>query len=387
MSILELEVASLAAGGDGVARDETGRVTFVPRAAPGDRVRVRLVQQTKSFARGELVDVLVAGVARVAPPCPHFVAGCGGCQWQHVARAEQLAAKQTIVTGALRKLDGLTVHSIVAPSPALGWRRRARFHVGSGVGLYRLGTHAIVPIDHCPQLEPALDAAYAAVAAASPPAGELALLLGHQGHVAVATTRPWKRAERLIGTAGIRGLQCGDEIHGDPVLEVEPGLWGGVWDFAQASAAGNAELIRLARGALPAANGGALLELYAGAGNLTRGLVADGWRVIASDLAAPSRPIEGAQFLAAPAAEVFVQATGPFDAIVLDPPRTGAADAIDGIVALAPRTIVYVSCDPATLARDAMRLAAAGYRATDAWPIDLMPETAHVEVVMRLEKA
>ena len=381
---LELDVASLAAGGDGVARDANGRVTFVPRTAPGDRVRVRLVKQTSSFARGELVEVVTPSPSRVDPPCPHFVAGCGGCQWQHVERGAQLVAKQAVVVGALRKLEGLTVHGIVNPAPALGWRRRARFHViASTVGLYREGTHAVVAIDRCPQLDPALDAAYAAVVAASPPAGELALLVGHQGHVTVGTTKPWNSAERLIGVAGIVGLQCGTAAHGEPVIEVEPGLWGGPHDFAQASAAGNRALIGLARDAL-GTDRGALLELYAGAGNLTRALVADGWRVTASDAIAPARTPDGAAYVVATAADALARAAGPFDAIVLDPPRTGAADAIDGIARHAPRTIVYVSCDPATLARDAERLVAAGYRATDAWPVDLMPQTAHVEVVLRL---
>ena len=380
---LELDVTALAAGGDGVARDANGRVTFVPRAAPGDRVRVRLVKQTSSFARAELVEVVTPSLSRVEPPCPHFVAGCGGCQWQHVARAEQRAAKQALVAGALRKLEGLVIHPIADPAPALGWRRRARFHVVAGTaGLYREGTHDVVAIDRCPQLEGPLDAAYAAVIAASPPAGELSLVLGHQGHVAVGTTKPWKSAERMLGVAGIVGLQCGSTLHGDPMIEVEPGLWGGPNDFAQASAAGNAELIRLARGAL-GTSGGAVLELYAGAGNLTRALVADGWRVTASDAVAPARPPAGAEYLVGTAADALARAHGPFDAIVLDPPRTGAADAIDGILRHAPATIIYVSCDPATLARDALRLAAAAYRATDAWPIDLMPQTAHVEIVLR----
>ena len=383
--IVELEIASLAAGGDGVARDATGRVTFVPRTAPGDRVRARIVQQTKTFARGELIELLAAQASRVEPPCSHFLEGCGGCQWLHVGRTEQLVAKQAIAAGALRKLEGLVVHPIATPAPALGWRRRARFHVGGGaVGLYQLGTHRIVRIDHCPQLEPALDAVLAKIASATPPAGELALLLGYAGDIAVGTTRPWRGAERLVGTARIRGLTCGNEIHGDPVIEVEPGLWGGPWDFAQSSADGNRAVIDLARVAT-GPGPGTLLELYVGAGNLTRGLVADGWTVTASDVTRPARPI-GATYLEGAAGDVVQRVGGPIDAIVLDPPRTGAAEAIDGIVRLAPRVITYVSCDQATLARDAARLVLAGYRATDAWPIDLMPQTSHVEIVLRLER-
>lgn len=384
--ILDLEITSLAAGGDGVGRDAGGRVTFVPRTAPGDRVRARIVKQTKTFARAELVEVLAPSAARVEPPCPHFTEGCGGCDWMHVARAEQLAAKQAIVAGALRKLAGLAVHPIADPAPPLGWRRRARFHVGGdAVGLYQLGTNRIVPIDRCPQLDPRLGAAYEKTAALTPPAGELALLVGHQGDIALATTRPWRLALGLVESDWLSGVVSAGVTVGEPVIEVEPGLWGSPWDFAQASAAGNAELIaRVAEALGPGP--GSLLELYAGNGNLTRGLVAAGWTVQATDGVAPPKP-PTPDYLAGEVTEVLEKLRGPYDAVVLDPPRAGAADAIDHIVRFAPRTIVYVSCDPATLARDAEKLGAAGYVATDAWPVDLMPQTSHVEVVLRFTAA
>ncbi|MEJ7597151.1 MAG: TRAM domain-containing protein, partial [Kofleriaceae bacterium] len=162
---VEVTITSLAAGGDGVARDEAGRVTFVPRSAPGDRVRARLVQASSSFARGALAEILTPAASRVLPPCKHFLEGCGGCAWQHVARAEQLLAKQTIVAGALRKLEGLVVHDIADPAPPYGWRRRARFHVAGGkLGLFVLDSHQVLPLDQCPQLEPALDEARALIA-------------------------------------------------------------------------------------------------------------------------------------------------------------------------------------------------------------------------------
>ncbi|HEY1815647.1 MAG TPA: TRAM domain-containing protein [Kofleriaceae bacterium] len=375
-------VTALAAGGDGVARDEAGRVTFVPRTAPGDRVRVRLVKQTASFGRAELIDVIERSPIRVQPPCEAFVRGCGGCAWQHVARAAQLEAKQAIVAGALRNLAGLTIEPIADPCSPLGWRRRARFHVAGGkLGLYAYGSTDVVPLAACPQLEPELDAAVQLIAGRTPPDGELAVVRGTAG-IVVGVERPWKGAVALIGKAGIVGVIAGSERHGETAIEIEPGLVGGPWDFQQASAAGNAALIALARAAL-GQGPGELVELYAGAGNLTRGFVADGWTVTASDVARPAKPIERATFRAG-AADRVLAATARADAIVLDPPRTGAAEAIDGIVKLQPRTVVYVSCDPATLARDAARLVTAGYRAERAWPIDLMPQTAHVEVVLQL---
>ena len=378
MSTVELAITALAAGGDGVGRDPNGRVTFVPRAAIGDRVRARIVKQTKSFARADLMEVIEPGATRVAPPCAHFREGCGGCQWQHVARAAQLEAKQTLVANALRGLAGVHIEPIADPCPPLGWRRRARFHVmGGKVGLFALASHRVLPIASCPQLEPELDAALHAVAAASPPDGELALVRGQGGAIAVGIAKPWRGAAALVGRAGIAGVTSGDDKYGNPVVEIDPGVRGGPWDFAQASAAGNAALVEQSRAALGKGPGRAL-ELYAGAGNLTRAFRADGWDVVATDVVAH----DGIE--AGTAEEILARVQGPFDAIVLDPPRTGALEAIEGILRHAPATIVYISCDPATLARDAQKLVEAGYRAERAWPVDLMPQTSHVEVVLRL---
>jgi 23S rRNA (uracil1939-C5)-methyltransferase len=384
---IELEITGLAAGGDGVGRDPQGRVTFVPRAAPGDRVRATIVKETASFARAELVEVAVASGSRVVPRCEYFLAGCGGCQWQHVARDAQLAAKQAIVVNALRNIAGLEIESIAAPAPELGWRRRARFHVlGGKVGLYANASKRIIPIAHCPQLEPALDAALGVVAGSTPPDGELAFVRGYHGEIVVGAERAWRGARALVGKAGIAGVVAGNDAIGKTIVEIEPNLYGGPWDFAQASDDGNRALVERARAAL-GTGPGRLLELYAGAGNFTRGFIADGWDVVATDAARPARSIEGARFEAGAVEWVLGKLDGPFDAIALDPPRTGAAEAIDGVVKHAPKMIVYVSCDPATLARDLARLVTAGYRAERAWPLDIMPQTAHVEVVVRLSKS
>jgi 23S rRNA (uracil1939-C5)-methyltransferase len=385
-SELTVEVTSLAAGGDGVARDDNGRVTFVPRTAPGDLVRATLVKQTKSFARGEVVEVVRPSTIRVAPPCEYFVAGCGGCQWQHVERAGQLAAKHAIVTAALRKLPGLVVDDVLDPAPPYGWRRRARFHVHGGkVGLYHYGSRDLIPLARCPQLEPELDAALRVIVPLTPPDGELALVRGHRGEIVVAVEHAWRGAAKLVGRAQIVGVIAGNDKYGETVIEIEPGLAGGPWDFAQASAAGNATLVATVRNALGKPSGH-LLELHAGAGNFTRAFIADGWNVIATDVVAPAKPLEGARFELGAAEAVLARSAGPFDAIVLDPPRTGALEAMAGIAKHAPRVVVYISCDPATLARDALRLVEAGYRAERAWPVDLMPQTSHVEVVLRLTR-
>jgi 23S rRNA (uracil1939-C5)-methyltransferase len=347
-----IEITALAAGGDGVGRDEGGRVTFVPRTAVGDRVEVRLVEEKKKFARGEVVRVVEPSRDRVSPPCPHFIEGCGGCQWQHITREAQLAAKQAIVEGALRKVD-VKIEPIADPAPPYGWRRRARFHVEGGVqGLYVLDSNRLLAIDRCPQLEPALDDARRGLTPMQLPVdGELHIARSKAGKVAV----------------------------GDQELEIEPGLVIRARDFAQASTAGNAKLVELVRAAVGTGTG-KLLELYAGAGNFTRFFVEDGWDVMATDIFEPLKPPP--RFQIGPASKVLERVKGPVEVIVLDPPRTGAAEAVPGIIKQRPSKIVYISCDPSTLARDAEALVAAGYRVERASPVDLMPQTSHVEVVM-----
>ena len=385
---IALDITTLAAGGDGLGRDAEGRVTFVPYTAPGDRIRARLVAERAAWARGELVEVVVPSPSRVAPPCPLFAArACGGCQWQHVERAAQLAAKYAIVAGALRHAiaRGLELQPILDAAPAYGWRRRARLHArGGALGFFAPRSHAIADQGGvgCVQLEPRLRDAVAAVRAAGPPDGEVDVALGEGGAVVVATRAPWPAGAALVGAAGIVGVETGDAAYGTIEIELEPGLWARAGDFAQASAAGNAALIGEAMAAL-GPGPGRLLELYAGGGNLTRAARAAGWDVTAADVVAPRRPIDGVRWLTGSAADALAQLQGErFDAILLDPPRTGAAEITH---ALAARRIVYVSCDPATLGRDLDALAAAGAIARRARPIDLMPQTSHVEVVVAIE--
>src|SRR5690606_11080758 len=132
-----------------------GRVTFVARSAPGERVLARVIEVQRSFARAELVEIRSPSEAWVEAPCDLFVAGtCGGCQWLHVARDVQIASKQALVESALRRAvaRGLAVHPVAAPTPALGWRRRARLHWTSPdetgpaiLGYYAPGSHAVTP--------------------------------------------------------------------------------------------------------------------------------------------------------------------------------------------------------------------------------------------------
>jgi 23S rRNA (uracil1939-C5)-methyltransferase len=411
-SVLELTVDSLAAGGDAVGRADDGRVVFVAGAAPGERVRVRVVEQHKQFARAGLVDVLAPSPDRVEAPCPLFRDhSCGGCAWQHVAYPAQAAAKAANVASALRRqvADGMVIEPIAAPVEPYRWRRRARLHwVRPGgtdaalVGLFAPRSHRITVVEACPQVEPALEAALEPIHRVLAPGlfqkGEIDLLCDPAGQVQVAVRGPCRArsAEALVGEGVICGVIVGRQVFGAAALEIEPGQWAQADRFAQPSRAGNQALVAAVDRATRPREGARILELFAGSGNLTRVLV-DG---AASVLAVDSRP--GRQLargnlrwrvgaveeivadLVGRGARGAIGERAELDLVVLDPPREGARPLIDPLAALGAPRIVYVSCDPATLARDLDRLGGHGYRATRAQPIDLMPQTSHVEVVVSL---
>jgi 23S rRNA (uracil1939-C5)-methyltransferase len=300
-----------------------------------------------------------------------------------VARDAQLEAKQAIAAGALRKLvaRGLELRPPLAPVPPLRWRRRARLHWADGVlGFHAPRSHRLTDIASCLQLDERLDAALAAIRAAVRfgGAGDVHLLLGHRGDVHVVFSAPVDGAEALIGQAGITGA---------PAIEIEDGLLARADEFAQATAAGNAALIaEVIREVAPRA-GLRVLELFAGAGNFTRHLVAAGAEVVANDVVTPvPRP---PRFIAGPAERAVARLHAErFDALLLDPPRTGAREALAAVAAMPapPPRVIYVSCDVATLARDLELLAAAGWAPRHAQVLDLMPQTAHLEVVAVMEQ-
>jgi 23S rRNA (uracil1939-C5)-methyltransferase len=437
---VELSIESLAAGGDGVAHTETGKVVFVPRTVPGDRVRAELTGERTSFARGRLLEVLESGPARREPGCPLFVDGrCGGCQWLHVELETQRAAKSEIVRGALRRAlaAGLELEPMDVAGPALGWRRRARLHwfrpkksERAIVGFTEPRSHRIAAVEACVQLAPELAAALAPIQRELAPGlhkkGEIDLLAGAEG-VLVGVRGPVNRRhlEALAADPAIAGVRGRGVVLGAAAVEIdrspqahpiggplvgeidrspkahrgggsrmgeldagdEAGTWARAGDFAQASEAGNRALLEAV--IEYAAKPQRVLELFAGQGNLTRALAPIAGEVVAVERRGGPRwrhpSVAWRRGEAAAVVAELAEAGEKFDLVVLDPPRRGAVDVIEPLLALRPDRIVYVSCDPATLARDVDALAAA-YRPMRGRPLDLMPQTSQVEVVIELAR-
>lgn len=384
MSGVELRIESLAAGGDGVAHLPDGRVVFVPFSAPGDRVRARVVESRARFARARIEELLEAGPTRTQPVCPAF-GSCGGCTWQHVDYAAQLDAKRAILCDAIRRIGGLGGPEVgpVLPSPVeYGYRGRTRVRVEKGrVGYLRRRSHALCAVSRCPVLVPALDRELHALATQPPDVeGEWELAFG-SGEVRVTPVGAPGRARVHLEAAGHR-------------IGVSSGV------FAQSNALLlDALVARVDAATRPRESGSALaIELYAGAGLLTVALAKRFDRLVAvegdpaavADLRANlAQAGQGRVDVRAEPVERALPALaglGP-DALVLDPPRSGLPrGSVDALVAVGARRIVYLSCDPATLARDLAAICAQGYRLRAVEGIDLFPQTAHVEALASLDR-
>lgn len=374
----------LAAGGDGVGRAPDGRATFVPLAAPGDRLRVRVVRSHARYLRASLVDVIEPGASRVEPVCAVF-GRCGGCAWQHIRYHDQLEAKRDILADALTriaKLPGVPEPVGMCPSPAVyGYRSRARVLVdAAGVGFRQRRSRELCATERCPILVPQLEAALGALAR-SPrvPRGEWELAAGDAGEISI-----------LAPDGRQRGVERTWIRSGADAIGVSAGA------FSQANAALRTRLAEAVHEA--AGSGDVALELFAGSGFLTLGLARRFRRVVALESNPRAVRDLAGNLREADLSNVEIHATSVEDAsrraglaalrpdvVVVDPPRTGlprgVAEAIDAT------RLVYLSCEPATLARDLKALAARGFRLVHVEGFDLFPQTAHVEALAVVERA
>jgi len=401
-------VHGLATGGDAVGRQQggahDGRATFIPLAAPGDEVRARLLKEKARVAWAELVELRTASPLRVAPPCPYF-GTCGGCQWQHVSLQAQRAAKREFVERAL----GAAVDELVAPSDSgYGYRDRARLTVqGGAVGFRARRSHDVVDIERClllgDEASRALEAVRAQVAAL-PDGAEVDLQAGAEGvHVAVRSRAPLpaERASSVAAAwkehgAGIAGTivatgELPPSTYGAPDVDVAEAAGAPLripaGGFAQVGRAANAALVAAVMRAVGDAPG-VVLELYAGSGNFTRHLLSRASRVVAhdGDARAVERGRRNAGAASWNAGRVPTGAEAVADTVLVDPPREGLDGENFTAATRARRRLVYVSCDPQTLGRDATKLRALGFHLRHAVALDLMPQTFHVEVVATFER-
>ncbi|MBI2393897.1 MAG: class I SAM-dependent RNA methyltransferase [Deltaproteobacteria bacterium] len=412
----EAVVEKLVAGGEGLARLDSGEIVFVPRAAPGERVALE-IDRRKRPARGRLLKVLTPSPARVEPPCASFDR-CGGCDLMHLTPEAQREARLSILREALAKVPlGDVPIAWHAATPAHG-RTRARWHAKSIggdrllVGYHALGSNTIVAPEACGALDPRLSSALSdarATFAGAKGEGEIHVAVGEGGRPVLSLTwrgevppRAFAEAERRVKAGRLAGVEIAlagastPARIGDPrpVSIADDGLplRAPPRGFAQASEIGDRVLVQLVL-ARAEAKGKRVVELFAGSGNFTVALAREAVHVTAVELDAASskaardnldaRGIGNVKSIVADADAWAL----PKDAevVVLDPPRSGARGAARAIVERKPRRVVYVSCDPNTLARDLRDLSEThSVVAIDA--VDLFPDTSHVETVVTLER-
>jgi len=384
----------MAAGGAALARDADGRVVFVEGALPGERVRARITDARKDFARAVAVEITDPSPDRVAPPCPALAAGCGGCTWQHVSADAQARLKADIVVDALRRIAKLTeppAPGIVAMAGA-PLRTTARLAVSPGgrAGHRPRTGSGTVATEACLVAHPLLDELI--VAGRYPGAGEVLL------RVAVATGERMVLVDREAAAVQVPDdvgvFQEGDTrpafVHEDVTgrrFRISAGSFfqpGPVVAAALANAVAAAAGDKLARG-------GVLVDAYAGVGLFASLLgAADAARVVAVE-SDPSAVADARVNLADLDAKVVASEVGrwrphPADLVVADPARSGLGrPGVGAIVATGAPRLVLVSCDPASLARDTVLLRAAGYTLTSVALVDAFPHTFHTETVSRFD--
>ncbi len=416
-------ITGIAAGGDGVGRLADGRAVFVPRTAPGERVRLRTgegqeggageLRFHKNFARGEVAEILETGAARVTPPCPHYGQDrCGGCQLQHLAYDAQLAAKRTIVGDALRRIGKLDVPDPEIVEAVEEWRYGTRVSMaarsaarsdGRTVGLHPYDSPArVFPLLDCHIADFRLMGLWRELRAhpelLPPRLTGLTLRLDREGrrHVIVESGgEPWQTAERLRALLPDAAQVVCWWQPAKGAARVVAGPSSGFRGIAFEPV--NPEMSALARRWAVEQLGDlrrqVTWDLYGGIGDTAALLAEQGAEVLSVDAdeqasawAARRGLPDSVRFIAGRAEDVLPSLPPPH-AVVMSPPRAGLHwDVILRFTGEPVAHLVYSSRDPATLARDLLRLSV-NYRVAAVKAFDLFPQTARVETVVALEAA
>jgi 23S rRNA (uracil1939-C5)-methyltransferase len=401
----ELELTDMAHGGTALGRHE-GRVIFVPYAIPGETVRVRPGEGKARYAYAGLIEVLHPSPHRIEPRCRHF-GTCGGCHFQHIAYPAQLKFKTDVVRDQLERVGKFTdppVRETLASPAEWGYRISATFHPSQeGVlGYWSPVEERVIPIYECHIIQSILWQLFEDMDLDLTGILHVTLRVGGDDDLLVALETedvepPPLEVDFPVSVAMVLPTGEAANLVGDNYL-VER-CAGRDWrvsagSFFQVNLDAAEHLVSLVDRMSALSGHEVVLELYSGVGLFTATLAAAGQRVIGiesnpdavSDAAVNLEETDNVELYQGPVEEVLPALTGiPFDVVVIDPPRGGVdPTVIDSLLEIRASRIVYVSCDPATFARDARRLARGGYRLHEVSPVDMFPQTYHIETVSLL---
>lgn len=427
MDTITFELTNIAHGGAALGRHE-GRVIFVPYALPGETVRAEITEDKGRYAFARLVEVVEPAPDRVTAPCPYFgPTACGGCQWQHIEYSAQLQFKTDIVVDQLTRIGSLadpTVHPTLPDDSGWAYRNHAQFHPapGGGLGFQRASggqpqgkqsrgvpargqdtspksTQGVIEIDECLVLHPLLSDLYAAMDIDLPDLLRLSLRAGTQTEDLMLI---FEMADDMPPALEIDlpvscVLLLSDGIHvnligNNHITEVVAGRTYRISapSFFQVNTPQATRLVHQVLNYVDLKGGETVLDAYCGVGLFTVPLAERAGLVIGvesaptavNDLLENTADLGNVDVVEGPVEDVLPDLDIPLDAAIVDPPRTGLDRfALDALVAHHPTRLVYVSCDPATFARDAKRLSRAGYQLVEVQPLDMFPQTYHIESV------
>lgn len=387
---IELHLEDMAYQGAAIGRED-GRVVFAEYGIPGEDVVVAIERDRKDHSLGRVVEVRTPSPERIEPPCPYFGV-CGGCQWQHIRYEHQLVLKQHVVRQQLRRIGKFEDPPVspTVPSPnQYGYRNHARFSVdGKGnLGYISRPGHGsrFLRVDRCLIMHPAIN--------------EVLARLQGKAHV---------KHQLMVRY----GVNTGELLVHPDVSAIDPEIPSGqrfyheallghrfrisASSFFQTNTGVAERLVQLVLERIAPTGREVVVDAYAGVGTFAAFLAPRVARVIGIE-EAPSAvddarvnldQFDNVEYVLAKVEQVLGKLAVRPDVVILDPPRVGCAPgAITGVLMLRPPRIVYVSCDPATLARDLRKLVDGGYRLVDVTPLDMFPQTYHIESVATLELA
>ena len=375
---MELTTSTMASGGDAVARDPSGKAVFVRGALPGERVGVQIITDHARYAIGGIDALIEPSPHRVTPPCPEVDRGCGACQWQHISLPMQRQLKDRFIIEAIER-SGVRCPTPNPPVALAPWAFRTTISAavtGGRAGFNEARSHRVVPVGACLVAHPLLE--------------ELLVGVRYPGAKKVLLRCGGRTGQRLVATtpSGLK-IRLPDDVRTDHFYESAAGrLWRiSAPSFFQTRADGVdalADIVGAAADEVGAAS--TAVDIYSGVGVFAGVLAARGWSVTAVE--GSHRSAEDARFnlreqdVTVINADVTRWTPVPADLVVADPSRTGlGGDGVTVVEATGARRVILISCDAASLGRDAALLQRAGYALTTVTYVDLFPHTFRVEAV------
>jgi len=383
-----VQLDDIAFEGGALAHDGP-RIVFAEYGIPGETVSVELLRSRAGVAMGRVVAVLKSSPDRVDAPCPYFGA-CGGCQWQHITYPRQLTFKEHIVREQLRRI-GRFINPPVSPAVAAenpwGYRNHLRFTAKrrGEVGFVQRGSHRFLRVDHCLIADDHVNDA-------------LPGLQGKCGGMHQLTFRVGVNTDEVLVHPDLKAIEpsieSGQRFYHEEILGRRFRISGA--SFFQTNTAQTERLVGLVRDGLDLGENETLVDAYAGVGTFAVILAPLVHRVVAIEESAAAvddamvniAGMPNIQYYKGKVEELLPEISEPADVLILDPPRQGCdAKALEAVIQMAPNRIAYVSCDPSTLARDLRILVDGGFELREVTPVDMFPQTHHIECVATLRRS